>query len=176
VHAFLRGYFHYKSADWQGNDPHPLAAWTAEELAKMPTYYIMDRDRNMAETVVPVMPSAAEIAACRWLPDDELAVYSGEYERNGFQGGLNWYRARTSGRADAELRLFAGRTIDVPSLFIAGKSDWGTYQRPGNFERMQSAACTRMQGAHLVDGAGHWVQQEQPERVCELLLSFLRQE
>jgi pimeloyl-ACP methyl ester carboxylesterase len=174
VHAFLRGYFHYKSADWPGNDPHPLAAWSAEELALMPTYYIMDRDRNMAETVLPVMPSAAEIASCRWLPDGELAVYSAEYERNGFQGGLNWYRSRTTGLADAELRLYAGRTIDVPSLFIAGRSDWGTYQRPGNLERMQTAACTRMVGIHLVDGAGHWVQQEQPERVGELLLEFLR--
>jgi pimeloyl-ACP methyl ester carboxylesterase len=176
VHEFLRGYFHYKSADWPGNEPHPLKAWSAEELALMPTYYIMDRDRNMAETVVPVMPSAAEIAACRWLPDKELAVYGAEYERNGFQGGLNWYRSRTSGLADAELRLFSGRRIEVPSLFIAGKSDWGTYQRPGNFERMQQTACSRMLGVHLVDGAGHWVQQEQPERVSDLLLGFLRRQ
>lgn len=175
VHAFLRGYFHYKSADWPGNRPHPLEAWSAEELAKMPTYYIMDRDCNMAETVVPVMPSATEIAGCRWLPERELAVYAEEYGRNGFQGGLNWYRSRTTGLADTELRLFAGRTIDVPALFVAGKSDWGTYQRPGNFERMQGTACTRMTGCHLVEGAGHWVQQEQPERVGELLLDFLRE-
>ncbi len=72
----MRGYFHYKSADWPGNRPYPLKSWSAEELAKMPTYYIMDRDRNMAETVAPVMPSPAEIARCHWLPDDELAVYS----------------------------------------------------------------------------------------------------
>ena len=174
VHAFLRGYFHYKSADWPGNRPYPLKAWTAEELAKMPTYYIMDRDRTMAETVERVMPSAAEIAACHWLPEAELAVYAAEYQRNGFQGGLNWYRSRTSGLSDAELRLFSGRTIDVPSLFIAGKSDWGTYQRPGAFERMQATACTNMTGCHLIDGAGHWVQQEQPAAVAELLLDFLR--
>ncbi|HEY3911671.1 MAG TPA: alpha/beta hydrolase [Stellaceae bacterium] len=176
VHAFLRGYYHYKSADWPGNRPHRLQSWTADELAKMPTYYIMDRDRNMAETVAPVMPSTAEIAACQWLPEHELAVYSGEYERNGFQGGLNWYRSRTTGLADAELRLFSGRTIDVPSIYIAGKSDWGTYQRPGNFERMQGAACTRMLGCHLIDGAGHWVQQEQPGEVSRLLTDFLRRQ
>ncbi len=176
VHAFMRGYYHYKSADWPGNRPHRLQSWTAEELAKMPTYYIMDHDRNMAETVMPVMPSAQEIAACRWLHEEELAVYSGEYQRNGFQGGLNWYRSRATGLADAELLLFSGRTIDVPSMFIAGSSDWGTYQRPGNFERMQSAACTRMVGCHLIDGAGHWVQQEQPERVSELLIDFLRRQ
>ncbi len=174
VHDFMRGYFHYKSADWQGNRPYPLKFWNAEELAKMPTYYIMDRDRNMAETVVPVMPSSAEIAACHWLPDHELAVYAGEYQRNGFQGGLNWYRSRTSGLSDAELRLFSGRAIEVPSMFIAGKSDWGTYQRPGSFERMQGTGCTQMLGCHLIDGAGHWVQQEQPERVSSLLLDFLR--
>ena len=176
VHAFLRGYFHYKSADWQGNRPYPLKSWSAEELAKMPTYYIMDRDRDMAQTVVPVMPSATEVAACRWLSDDELAVYAGEYRRTGFQGGLNWYRSRTTGLADSELQLFSGRTIDVPSMFVAGKSDWGTYQRPGNFERMQTAACTRMVGVHLVDGAGHWVQQEQAERVAQLLCEFLRRQ
>ena len=46
VHAFLRAYFHHKSADWAGNQPFRLAAWSAEELARMPTYYIMDRDRR----------------------------------------------------------------------------------------------------------------------------------
>ena len=176
VHAFLRGYFHYKSADWTGNKPYPLKSWTASELAKMPTYYIMDLHKDMAETVAAEMPSAAQIAACRWLPESELAVYSGEYERTGFQGGLQWYRSRTEGRYDSELQLFSGRTIEVPSIFIAGKSDWGTYQRPGNFERMQQGACTRMLGCHLIDGAGHWVQQEQPERVSELLMEFLQRQ
>jgi hypothetical protein len=131
VHAFLRGYFHYKSADWIGNKPFPLKSWTAGELAKMPTYYIMDLDKNMAKTVAAEMPSAAEIAVCRWLPEGELAVYSGAYGRTGFQGGLQWYRSRTEGRFDSELQLFSGRTIDVPSLFIAGKS-------PG-----LSSACSR---------------------------------
>ncbi len=89
---------------------------------------------------------------------------------------MQWYRARTQGLYEAELQLFSGRTIDVPSIFIAGKSDWGTYQRPGNFERMQQSACTRMLGFHLIDGAGHWVQQEQPERVSTLLLGFAQQQ
>ena len=121
----------------------PSAGWTAEELAKMPTYYIMDLGETMAETVAHEMPSAAEIAACRWLPDNELAVYAGEYERNGFAGGLQWYRRGTTGLDTSELQLFAGRTIDVPSMFVAGSSDWGTYQRPGAFERMQESACTQ---------------------------------
>ena len=174
MHAFLRAYFHHKSADWPGNRPFPLAAWRADELAKMPTYYIMDLDRTMPETVAAEMPSAEATAACRWLPEAELAVYSGEYARTGFQGGLQWYRCRTGGVLLAELELFAGRTIDVPSLFIGGKSDWGTFQTPGTFERMQNSACTDIRGAHRIDGAGHWVQQEQPEAVTALLLRFLR--
>ena len=173
VHDFLRGYYHHKSADWEQNRPYPLKAWTAEELAKLPTYYVMDAALGMAETVAPQMPSAERIAACHWLPDGELAVYSGEYARNGFQGGLQWYRCGTDPRAAAELLLFSGRTIDVPSMFISGKSDWGTHQSPGAFERMQSEACTNMVACHLVEGAGHWVQQEQAARVGELLIGFL---
>jgi pimeloyl-ACP methyl ester carboxylesterase len=42
------------------------------------------------------------------------------------------------------------------------------------FEAMQKAACTNMIGCHLVDGAGHWVQQEQPAEVSRLLLAFLK--
>ena len=174
VHAFLRAYYHHKSADWRQNRPFRLQAWSAEELAKMPTYYIMDLDRNMAQTVAPEMPSAAEVAACKWLPDDELAVYSAEYGRNGFQGGLQWYRCRTDPRYSSDLQVFSGCTIDVPSCFIAGRSDWGVYQKPGDFETMQEKACTRMLGCHLIEGAGHWVQQEQPQQVSRLLLEFLR--
>lgn len=174
VHAFLRAYFHHKSADWNENRPSPLAAWSAEELAKMPTYYIMDLADDMPAAVAKEMPSATEIAAGKWLPDSELAVYAGEYERTGFQGGLNWYRSRTGGAFESELQLYSGRTIDVPSIFISGKSDWGVYQRPGAFERMQGTACRRMVGVHLLDGAGHWVQQEQAEAVASLLIDFLR--
>jgi pimeloyl-ACP methyl ester carboxylesterase len=176
VHAFLRAYVHMKSADWPGNQPFRFAGWNADELAKMPTYYIMDLDKTMAEQVAEEMPSAEAIAACRWLTEAELAVYGGEYERTGFQGGLQWYRCRTGGVLLPELELFAGRTIDVPSLFIGGKSDWGTFQTPGAFERMQTReVCSDFRGAHRIEGAGHWVQQEQPERVTELLLSFLRE-
>lgn len=71
--------------------------------------------------------------------------------------------------------MFSGRTINVPSCFISGKSDWGVYQRPGNLEKMQTDACPQLLGVHLVDGAGHWVQQEQPEEVNRLLLHFLQQ-
>jgi pimeloyl-ACP methyl ester carboxylesterase len=176
LHAFLRAYYHHKSADWKQNRPVRLKAWSADELAKLPTYYVMDLDKGMAETVAAEMPSASDIAACRWLTESELGVYSAEFARTGFQGGLQWYRCRTAGTPNADLELFSGRTIDVPSCFIAGASDWGVYQKPGDLEQMQTTACTQMLGCHLVPGAGHWVQQEQPKTVTELLLEFVRKQ
>ena len=173
LHDFLRAYYHHKSADWKGNAPFPLQAWSASELAKLPTYYVMDRDQTMAQTVAEEMPSAADVAANRWLPDHELKFYSDEYTRTGFQGGLQWYRCGTSGVNNPDLEIFSGRSIDVPSFFISGKQDWGIYQRAGAMEAMQSTACSNMLGCHLIDGAGHWVQQERPDEVNRLLLQFL---
>ena len=173
IHAFMRAYYHHKSADWKPNRPFRLKDASAGELAKMPTYYLMDLHEDMAETVAHEMPTIAEIAQCQWLPDAELSVYSAAYARTGFQGPLNWYRCSTSDVLNADLKLFSGRSIEVPSCFIAGASDWGIYQKPGAFEAMQQTACTQMLGCHLVEGAGHWVQQEQPQAVVDLLLAFL---
>jgi pimeloyl-ACP methyl ester carboxylesterase len=176
LHNFFRAYYHYKSADWAGNNPHPLKSRSAEEMAKIPTYYVMDRDKGMAETVAPFMPSAEEIANCKWLTEAECDVYATEYRRTGFTGALQGYRVRRGSdpRSIAEQRTFSGRTIDVPACFIAGKSDWGRYQLPGALEAMQTKACTNWRGTHVVDGAGHWVQQEQPEATSRLLIDFLR--
>ncbi|NLD67343.1 MAG: alpha/beta hydrolase [Limnobacter sp.] len=173
VHDFMRAYYHFKSADWPGNRPFPLAAWSADELAKLPTYYVMDARLGMAETVAAEMPSAQQVAGCRWLPDDELRVYGDEFSRTGFQGGLQWYRCGISPRFAAELGLFAGRTIDVPSCFIAGASDWGIEQKPGALAAMRDRACTDFRGCWLVEGAGHWVQQEQAGETTRRLLGFL---
>ena len=133
----------------------------------------MHLHQNMPDTVAPEMPTLAEIEKCQWLTDDELQVYSCAFEVTGFQGGLQWYRCSTTGAFDNELKLFAGKTIDIPSCFIAGKSDWGVYQMPGAFERMQAETLTDIRGCHLIEGAGHWVQQEQPTAVTEALIDFL---
>lgn len=174
VHAFLRAYYHVKSADWPANRPYRLAAWNAASLAELPTYYVMDAHEDMPATVAHAMPTREQIDACSWLGDDELRVYSRTFERTGFQGGLQWYRAAASPRVAAELQLWSGRAIDVPAMFVAGRSDWGVYQRPGDFEAMATRGCSRLSGGcHLIDGAGHWVQQEQPDAVNRLLVDFL---
>ena len=151
LHAFFRAYYHYKSADWKGNKdwkdgnrPFPLKARTAEELAKIPTYYVMDLDKGMAATAAAEMPSAAEIAANKWLTEAEVEVYATEYGRTGFTGALQGYRVRRGSdpKSIAEMLTFSGRTIDVPSMFIAGKSDWGVYQTP------RRGGSHAQQGAH----------------------------
>ncbi|MET4067844.1 pimeloyl-ACP methyl ester carboxylesterase [Bradyrhizobium sp. S3.2.6] len=175
LHAFLRAFFYAKSADWPGNKPHPLKAPTATELAQMPTYYVMDLGKTMSQTVAPFQPSAAEVLASKWLTEPELAVYTEEYGRTGFQGALQAYRVFSDPDLNAELRLFSGKTIDVPSLFIGGKSDWGTYAAPGAIDLMRTKAATRMRDIELIDGAGHWIQQEQPVRLSTLLLAFTKE-
>ena len=169
---FIRGYYHFKSADAPENQPFELAGWTAAEIAQLPEYYVMDLDQTMPQTVAAHMPSADAIAANRWLPDSELAVYATEYARTGFQGGLSAYRIG-SGVFDVENQIWAGRTIDVPAAFISGRQDWGNYQTPGALAAMRTRACTKFAGVQLIDGAGHWVQQEQPEQVAAHLLEFL---
>ena len=59
-------------------------------------------------------------------------------------------------------------------MLIGGACDWGVYQLPGAFEGMQHGACKQLLGVHLIQGAGHWMAEEQPEQVNQLLIDFLR--
>ncbi len=173
VHDLLRALYYFKSADFKGNEPHPLKSWSASELAKMPTYYIMERDQGMAQTVAAQMPSPAQIAASRWLTEDDLRVYAGEFSRTGFQGGLNYYRINEDERFNGELNSFSNRTIEVPALYLGGDREWAVYQSPGAFEAMH-LACRRLLGVHLVRSAGHSIAEEQPGEVNSLLIGFMR--
>jgi pimeloyl-ACP methyl ester carboxylesterase len=172
LHAFFRAYYHHKSADWAGNDVHPLAGWTATELAKLPTYYVMDLAETMAQTVAHEMPSASQVAACAWMSEAEMGVYAAEYGRSGFQGGLNGYRMRFNG-GNQEMEAFAGARIAVPACFIGGARDWGVQQAPGALGKMEREATADWRGTVLVPGAGHWVQQERPAETVAALLDFL---
>ena len=71
-----------------------------------------------------------------------------------------------------KLSLFSNTKIKVPSLFISGEQDWGTFQKPGAIDKM-SSTMSNFRGIELVENAGHWVQQENSEKVNKLILDFL---
>src|SRR5262249_25748379 len=148
--------------------PFALKSWTAAELAKLPRYYVMDLDKGIAETMATAMPSKEQIASCHWMTEADLEVYTAQYTRTGFQGGLNSYRV-----SSVDQTIFSDRKIEVPALFIGGASDWGVRQSPGAFESMHNA-CRRLVGIHLIEGAGHSIPEEQPQEVNKLLIGFLQ--
>jgi microsomal epoxide hydrolase len=177
MRRFLRGYFHLKSGSWPGNRPCPLENWSAEELVKLPGYYIMPLEETMPATVAIDMteePSKG-LSSHSWLPDDELEVYAAEYGRTGFQGGLNWYRVRTAagGRYTKDLEVFAGKKLEPPCAFISGKQDWGNYQEPGAIEKMKNGvSCVDLRVFRLLDGVGHWTPQEGSEEVAQTIIDM----
>ncbi|TGO44660.1 hypothetical protein BCON_0480g00030 [Botryotinia convoluta] len=128
--------------------------------------------RDVIQTHMQPITSTSLSQMNTWLPDSDLAVYASEYARTGFLGMLNWYRVVTSPYYTKELELFAGRTLDVPMLFVSGEKDWGMYQESGVLEQM-GERCTRFKGTKVVPGAGHWVMQEKPEEVVEIVERFL---
>jgi pimeloyl-ACP methyl ester carboxylesterase len=105
-----------------------------------------------------------------WLPAEDLDVYVAEFERTGLTGGLNRYR--NLDRDWADLAAFRGRPITVPTLFIGGDHDgptvWGA-QAIARFPETLPA----LRGSHILEGCGHWIQQEKPDDVNRLLLEFL---
>ncbi|KAG6867670.1 hypothetical protein C0993_012549 [Termitomyces sp. T159_Od127] len=178
LHAFLRAYYHAKSADAPGPPPHRLPDLSAPSLAQLPLYYVMHLDDSMPATVARTAPSPAHVAANTWLTEHELAVYTAVYADTGFQGGLNRYRCMLDPRWSDDLRVFARKKIDVPAMFLSGRQDWGVYQLPGALEKVRAEACASMreEDVVLIDGAGHWVQQEKPDAVVECLIAFLNRQ
>jgi pimeloyl-ACP methyl ester carboxylesterase len=179
LEAYLRGYFHLKSADWKHNNPHPLKSWSGEGLLEMPGYYIMPQDKSFPEVIKHDMQGEDYSKTESWLSKEDLVVYVSEWSRTGFQGALNWYRAQTASTPQSakDLFLFAGRRIEGPIGFVSGKQDWGNYQQPGAIEgydddKIVKSGCFR--GATFIDEAGHWVQQEQPAAVIEAITKFLQ--
>jgi pimeloyl-ACP methyl ester carboxylesterase len=103
-----------------------------------------------------------------WIDESELARYVTEFERTGFTGGLNWYR-----NLDRNWELteeLAGRRVEIPSLFVAGANDPVLAMMPPT---MMDGWLSDHRGTTILDGAGHWVQQEKPTEVNAALLEFL---
>src|SRR3954447_7409930 len=102
-----------------------------------------------------------------WMSEDDVAVYVEAFERTGFRGGLNWYR-----NIDRNWELteaFDGKTVDMPALFMAGSRDSTLkWMSPD----VMKGRVTELR-VEIVEGAGHWLQQERPDEVNAALLALL---
>ena len=66
------------------------------------------------------------------------------------------------------------KSINVPSIFISGIADWGTYQKPGELEKMETVFFSNFFGTKIIKNAGHWVQQENPKETHNEIIKFLK--
>ena len=105
-----------------------------------------------------------------WLPEQDFQFYLSEFERTGLTGGFNRYRNIT--RDWYELAPWRFAPIVVPSLFIGGDKDGPTILGQGAIDRFD-VNLPRLVRSEILTDCGHWVQQEKPDEVNEILLEFL---
>ena len=106
-----------------------------------------------------------------WLSEEDVEFYTGEFERTGFRGALNRYR--NVDRDWRDLQPWKGQPITVPSLFIGGERDGPTIWGANAISRFPNT-LPALRGSHILPGCGHWVQQERPSEVNDLLLEWLK--
>lgn len=108
-----------------------------------------------------------------WLPPADLDYYVGEFERSGFRGPINRYRNHE--RDFGYLRAFADRKIMQPALFIGGNRDlaYNMFRGEDPIVLMRKHV-TDLRVAEVLDGCGHWTQQERPSEVNEPLIGWLK--
>ncbi|MFF8657347.1 alpha/beta fold hydrolase [Streptomyces huasconensis] len=105
-----------------------------------------------------------------WLSEDDLDVYAGEFERTGMTGALNRYR--NMDRDWEDLAPYNGASIKQPSLFIGGGLDASTTWMGDAIDAFP-ATLPGLVSSHILDGCGHWLQQERPAEVNRLLTAWL---
>jgi pimeloyl-ACP methyl ester carboxylesterase len=120
------------------------------------------------ETFLDTLPRVNELP--HWLSENEIAFFAESFKRSGYTGGLNWYRNMDRNRE--LLGFLAGAKIGQPSMFLAGTEDQVVEMYRRDFELLEQT-MPGLTAKTLIAGAGHWVQQENPEEVSRNLLQFL---
>lgn len=105
-----------------------------------------------------------------WLTEQDIDFFTSEFERTGFRGGLNWYR--NFDRNWALTAFLSGAKLRQPALFVAGELDPVITMYRDAFDAMEQTVPNLKQKV-LLSGAGHWIQQERPTEVNQLLVEFL---
>tara|TARA_B110000114_G_C15051359_1_gene381393 strand:- start:957 stop:1325 length:369 start_codon:yes stop_codon:yes gene_type:complete len=108
-----------------------------------------------------------------WLTSDDLDFYIKQFKNSGFRGPINRYRNQD--RDWEKIPELSHLKIEVPSFFIGGGKDsvrnflkgHDMYENPGK-------NCSNFYGKLIIEEAGHWVQQEAPEKTTEGIIGFLK--
>ena len=126
-------------------------------------------DKPYGATFLEGLPDPAPVS---WLNEDDLDFYEAEFQQSGFRGPLNRYRNH---EADYEwLQGWAGKRIEQPALFIGGTRDpatflFGAVEDPIALVKMFAPEAE----GHILEGVGHWTQQERPDAVNRILIDWL---
>lgn len=153
VRGWLRGFFTALTGDAEADAHADARVFTIPPGARM-------RDRFPAPDA-PLPP---------WLTEDDLDAYAQDLEGPGVRGALSRYR--NVDRDWEDLAAFDGAPLAQPALFVAGAQD-ATTAWLGDAIAAHPQTLPSLRGNHLLDGAGHWIQQERPEEVNRLLTDFL---
>lgn len=105
-----------------------------------------------------------------WLDAAHLELMTQEFTRTGFRGGLNYYRNLDFNWRHT--RHLLGARIEQPSIFIGGEVDGSVRFRQAAYDAMEQV-MPRLRKKVLLPGIGHWIGEEAPQAVTDLLLEFL---
>ena len=122
----------------------------------------------IGETLTQQLVIPAELP--QWISEDVLAFYVEQITNSGFRGGLNWYR--NINRLPAITAPFLGSTIEQPSFYMGGSTDLIAGNTPEAISTMEQT-LSDLRHCEIIDGAGHWIQQERAAEVNAAMLTFL---
>ncbi len=105
-----------------------------------------------------------------WLTDRDLDVFVEALEGSGFAGPLSFYRNLENNWHD--LADLDGTPLTVPAMFLGAEYDVATWWGKEAIDRADGV-MTNWLGSHVIDGAGHWLQQERPEETNRVIERFL---
>jgi pimeloyl-ACP methyl ester carboxylesterase len=106
-----------------------------------------------------------------WLTESDLQTYADEFVYSGFFGPISYYR-----NLDANFEIvkeLEPARLAMPAYFIGGTDDVVNVMDPSGVERMQNL-LPNFRGSTILDGVGHWTQQEAPAAFNDALLGFLK--
>ena len=143
-----------------------LYGGSGDASAEQRSKFLFDKNQRFADTFV--LPEKLP----PWLTEQDLNFFTSQFKQSGFRGGVNWYRNIDR---NWELTPFLyGAKIIQPTVFAAGDRDMVMEMSPDGYKMLETNA-PNLHKKYLIPGAGHWIQQERPTEISQLLVEFLKE-